>query len=132
MLPTASQLFERLPRTLRRHRLMRAWIRLTGEPNLQLVRIRDQSFGYADMSDGFLRLIVIDGDFEQDFFRIADCLLAHGGTFLDVGANHGLFSFGLAGRQGAVIDFHLFERGTGFSVASIEQATPLIGSCACN
>jgi len=30
-------------------------------------------------------------------------------VFLDVGANHGLFSFGLAGRHGASVDFHLFE-----------------------
>jgi hypothetical protein len=31
------------------------------------------------------------------------------GLFLDVGANHGLFSFGPAGRHGASVDFHLFE-----------------------
>ena len=81
---------------LRRHRLMKAWMRLTGEDPLQLVRIRDDARGYADLSDGFLRLIVIEGDYEKDFFRIADALLQEGGEFLDVGANHGLLSFGLA------------------------------------
>ena len=60
---------------LRRHRLMKAWMRLTREDPLQLVRIRDDAFGYADLSDGFLRLIVIDGAFDEDFFRIADALL---------------------------------------------------------
>lgn len=84
-------------------------MRLTGEAPLQLVRIREDSFGYADMRNGFLRLIVIEGDFEADFFRIADSFLAKGGAFLDVGANHGLLSFGLAGKFGQTIDFHLFE-----------------------
>src|SRR5437660_1727379 len=109
MIPTAASLFERVPRSLRRHRLMKSWMRITGEDPLQLVRIRDDSFGYADMSDGFLRLIVIDGKFERDFFAIADAMLGEGGTFFDVGANHGLLSFGLAGRHRERIRFHLFE-----------------------
>lgn len=109
LLPTAAALFARLPRPLRRHRLMTGWIRLTGQDPLQLVRIRDDAFGYADMSDGFLRLIVIDGYYDLDFFRIADALLARGGEFLDVGANFGLLSFGLAHKHAAAVRFHLFE-----------------------
>ena len=124
MLPTAAALVEKLPRPLRRHRLMTAWMRMTGEDPLQLVRIRDASFGYADMSDGFLRLIPIDGGFEKDFFRIADSLLADGGVVFDVGANHGLLSFGMAGRHGAAIDFHLFEPIPRL-VASIEKTKAL-------
>ena len=85
------------------------WMRLTGEDSLQLVRIRDDAMGYADLSDGFLRLIVIDGNYEIDFFRIADAMLQNGGEFLDVGANHGLLSFGLARKFGKRIRFHLFE-----------------------
>ena len=87
---------------------MTAWMRFTGEDPLQLVRIRGDAHGYADMSDGFLRLIVIEGDYEKDFFRIADALLQDGGEFLDVGANHGLLSFGLAPKFPRV-RFHLFE-----------------------
>ena len=83
-------------------------MRLTGEDPLQLVRIRGDARGYADMSDGFLRLIVIEGDYEKDFFRIADALLRDGGEFLDVGANHGLLSFGLA-QKFPRVRFHLFE-----------------------
>jgi FkbM family methyltransferase len=109
MIPTAAGLFEKVPRILRRHRLMKAWMRLTGEDPLQLVRIRDNARGYADMSDGFLRLIVIEGDYEKDFFRIADALLEEGGEFLDVGANHGLLSFGLARKLDQRVRFHLFE-----------------------
>ena len=109
LLPTAAQLTEMLPRVLRRHKLMTAWMGLTGESPVQLVRIRDHAHGYADMSDGFLRLIPIEGAFEGDFFRVADGFLGTGGTFLDVGANYGLLSFGLASRFGGSIDFHLFE-----------------------
>lgn len=82
---------------------------LTREDPLQLVRIRDDAFGYADLSDGFLRLIVIEGEFETDFFRLADQLLEEGGEFLDVGANHGLLSLGLARKLDDQVQFHLFE-----------------------
>jgi FkbM family methyltransferase len=108
-LPTAAAVVEWLPRPLRRHRLMTAWMRLTGEDPLQLVRIREGAFGYADMSDGFLRLIPIEGGYDPDFFRIADALLAGGGEFLDVGANYGLLSFGLAAKLAGSVRFHLFE-----------------------
>jgi FkbM family methyltransferase len=100
---------------------MTGWMQMTGEEPLQLVRIRDDSFGYADLNDGFLRLIVIDGNFEADFFRIADTFLQNGGVFLDVGANHGLLSFGLAGRHGDKIEFHLFEPNPKL-VASIQRS----------
>ena len=109
MLPKAAWVFEKLPRTLRRHRAMKAWMRFTGEDPLQLVRIRDDALGYADLSDGFLRLIVIDGEYDKDFFRVADALLQEGGEFLDVGANHGLLSFGLARKLDDRVRFHLFE-----------------------
>jgi FkbM family methyltransferase len=121
MFPSAAALVEKLPRTLRRHRLMQWWMALTGEDPVQLVRIRDEAFGYADMGDGFLRLIVIDQGFESDFFRIADSLLGNGGVFLDAGANYGLLSFGLAGKHGNSVDFHLFEPNPRL-VAAIEKS----------
>lgn len=125
-LPSAGTVFESLPRYLRRHKLMKAWMRITGEDPLQLVRIRGDAFGYADMGDGFLRLIVIDGDFEKYFFRIADALLERGGVFFDVGANHGLLSFGLAKKFGDAVQFHLFEPNPAL-VASIEKTRALYG-----
>jgi FkbM family methyltransferase len=117
MIPTASQVVEKLPRFFRRHKLVTGWMRLTGENPVQLVRIRDDYFGYADLSDGFLRLIVIDRGFEADFFTIADAILAGGGVFLDVGANYGRLSFGLGGRHDGSIDFHLFEPNPALAIA---------------
>src|SRR5262245_46815096 len=124
MFPTAATLTEKLPRALRRHRLMKAWMALTGEPPLQLVRIRDEFLWYATISDRFLRLMVFDQEFEKDFFARAASILAKGGTFFDVGANYGLLSFGLAGRHGAAIDFHLFEPNPSL-VSSIEKTFDL-------
>ena len=123
-LPTAARLFEKLPRFLRRHRLMRWWMALTGEEPVQLVRIRGDAFGYADMGDGFLRLIVIDRDFELDFFALAESFLENGGVFLDVGANYGLLSLGLAATHAERVDFHLFEPNPKL-VAAIERSIAL-------
>jgi len=106
---------------------MKAWIRLTGEDPLQLVRIRDDARGFADLSDGFLRLIVIEGDYEKDFFRVADALLEEGGEFLDVGANHGLLSFGLARKLDQRVRFHLFEPNPKL-LESIEKSLKLYPS----
>jgi FkbM family methyltransferase len=125
--PTAAGLFDRLPRYLRRHKLMKVWMGLTGEDPVQLVRIRDDAFGYADMSDGFLRLVVIEGHYEKEFFRVADELLSQGGVFFDVGANYGLFSFGLAKKFCEVVHFHLFEPNP-LLVRSIEKTRELYHS----
>jgi FkbM family methyltransferase len=127
VLPTVAQLFECLPRYLRRHKLMKAWMGLTGEDPVQLVRIRDDAFGYADMSDGFLRLVVIDGQYDEEFFRVADQLLSQGGVFFDVGANYGLLSFGLAKKFYKTVQFHLFEPNPSL-VRSIERTRELYSS----
>jgi len=44
MLPTAAHEVDKLPRFLRRHKLMTGWMILTGEDPVQLVRIRDDYF----------------------------------------------------------------------------------------
>jgi FkbM family methyltransferase len=82
------------------------------------------------MRNGFLRLVVIDGNYEADFFDIADKMLADGGAFFDVGANHGLFSFGLAGRHGDKVDFHLFEPNP-LLASSIERTLQLYPHMRC-
>lgn len=109
LFPTAARLFAWLPRFLRRHRLMLGWIRLTGEDPVQLVEVLPGVHGYADLREGMLRLIVIDGEFERDFFRLAEVLLPRGGTFFDVGANFGLISVGLAGAVAPRAALHVFE-----------------------
>jgi FkbM family methyltransferase len=84
-------------------------MQITRENTVQLVRIRKEAWAYADMGDGFLRLIVIEGNYDHDFFRIAEHFLSEGGDFLDAGANYGLLSFGLAKQLADRVRFHLFE-----------------------
>jgi FkbM family methyltransferase len=79
------------------------------------------------MSDGFLRLVVIEGHYEKEFFRIADQLLSRGGVFFDVGANYGLLSFGLANKFGETVRVHLFEPNPSL-VRSIERTRELYHS----
>lgn len=88
---------------------MLCWIRLTGEDPVQLVEVLPGVRGYADLREGMLRLIVIDGQFERDFFRLAEVLLPPRGTFFDVGANFGLISVGLAGAVAPQAALHVFE-----------------------
>lgn len=87
---------------------MTTWLKLTGEDPIQLVRLRSNAEGYADLREGFLRLIVIEKEFENDFFRIADFFLHEGGHYLDVGANYGLTALGAAAANPRIVA-HLFE-----------------------
>ena len=64
------------------------------------------------------------------FENFADALLADGGAYLDVGANFGLLSFGLAGRHGGNIDFHLFEPNPRL-VETIARSRPLYPQMRC-
>lgn len=61
---------------------------------------------------------------------MADNLLSQGGTFLDVGANHGLLSFGLAPRHSVSTAFHLFEPNP-VVVASIKGSLELYPAMRC-
>ena len=88
---------------------MNAWMRITRENPIQLVPVRENTLAFADLREGFLRLIVIEGRYEPDFFRIGDYFLRDGGHFFDVGANHGLLSFGLAAHASQPVQFHMFE-----------------------
>jgi FkbM family methyltransferase len=107
--PTAARVFSRLPRFFRRHRLICGWMRLTGEDPIQLVHIIEGVEGYADLREGTLRLLVIDGDFEREFFELARLLLPRNGVFFDVGANFGLMSLGVAGAIAPGGSLHVFE-----------------------
>ncbi len=106
----ASNLVPRIPKFLRRHRLIQGLLRIPGQTPLQLVRFHNGHRAYADLRDGFMRLILIDGGYDPDFFRIASPFLKVGGHYLDVGANYGFCSFGLSGvAEAGRIAFHMIE-----------------------
>lgn len=114
-LPLASVVFRYLPQFLRRHRLITLWLQLTGEDPLQLVPVLGGVQGYADLREGFLRLIIIEGEFETDFFELARRVFPPSGTFFDVGANYGLMTVGMAGVLAPGAHYHLFEPNPGIT-----------------
>jgi FkbM family methyltransferase len=106
-----ARLVRALPRPLRRHRLVRALLRLSPGSAVQEVRFNGGARLVADISDPFPRAYLLSGVFEPEFFTVATPFLRRGGAFLDVGANVGFCSFGLmqALAAGPPVDFHLFE-----------------------
>jgi FkbM family methyltransferase len=101
--------FQKLPRFLRRHKLLRllAW---PGGP-VHRVRVNDAFDAFIDVRDGFARLVAIDEAFETEFFGLAEVLLESDGrkVFFDVGANFGLMALGLGASLGGRLEAHLFE-----------------------
>jgi hypothetical protein len=72
LLPDAASIFSRLPRFLRRHKLIASWIKITNQNPIQLVPIFGHTKGFADLREGMLRLILINEEFESEFFELAN------------------------------------------------------------
>jgi FkbM family methyltransferase len=96
---------ERLPRFLRRHKVVRALAVL--DP-VQRIRFNGNAEAFVDLREGPLRTVLIGQTFDPEYFRIASAFLREGGTCFDVGANAGLCSFGLIPLCPGV-EYHLFE-----------------------
>jgi len=100
--------FQKLPRFLRRHKLLRLLARLIGP--IQPVRVNQAFDAYIDLRDGFARLIAIEDEFETEFFELARFLLPDKQpTFVDVGANFGLMTIGLWHQTKGQITARLYE-----------------------
>jgi len=105
-----GKLIPLLPRFLRRHRLIKLWLWITKENPVQLVRFFRDNEALLDLRDGFLRLIPIEDDYDDEFFKISEPFLRRKGHYFDVGANFGLTSFGLCDiHMNSNVIFHLFE-----------------------
>jgi len=103
-------LFQRLPRFFRRHRILRAFVRLSGGGSVQRIQVNSSFAAFIDVRDGFARLVAIEDRFEPEFFALARVLLNETNTvFFDVGANYGLMSLGLRAAMGDGFQAHLFE-----------------------
>ena len=96
---------ERLPRFLRRHKVVRA---LAALDPVQRIRFNGNAEAFVDLREGPLRTVLLGQIFDPEYFRIASAFLRDGGTYFDVGANAGLCSFGLIPGCPDVA-YHLFE-----------------------
>jgi FkbM family methyltransferase len=105
-----SWIVDWLPRGLRRHRLVRGLLWLSPGSRVQLVRFNGVARLYADLTDGFPRAYFLSGSYDPEFFDIAAPFLTDGGAVLDVGANVGFCTFGLASAVASPrVGYHLFE-----------------------
>jgi FkbM family methyltransferase len=104
------QIFQKLPRLLRRHRLLRLLACVNGQGYVQKIRVRHDFDAYIDIRDGFARLIPIQNEFETDFFDLADRLLPlQQPVFVDVGGNYGLLSIGLWRQRTGSLRVRVYE-----------------------
>lgn len=102
------QLLNYLPRYLRKHKVLSTLVYLGIQKNYIPITFNKDSRAYIDLNDPEPRNVFIKGEFEPDFFKIAEIFLLRNGTFFDVGANVGFCTFGLTKKKPAAA-YHLFE-----------------------
>ena len=112
-----------LPAFLKRHSIIQFLLRTNLISAEQLVSFNENSIAYLNLSDPEPRNVFIKCSFDPDFFSISKSLIPSGGVFFDIGANHGLCTFGLLPDLSSV-QFHLFEANESL-VRTIEKSTVL-------
>ena len=102
--------FHRLPRPLRRHKVVQLATKLFPYSRHRLVQFNSGAHAFLDLQDAEARNVFVTRCFEPEFFEIATRIMARGGIFFDGGANFGLCSLGLLPRVDLEhTEFHLFE-----------------------
>ncbi len=112
MTPSALACFIRAaPRFLRRHKPIEWLTRVFPRQRLATFTFNDSARIVADLADGAVRQALITGEFEPEFFAIAESFILPRSAVFDVGANHGFCTCGLAARSapGSGVGYHLFE-----------------------
>jgi len=103
-----QEIIHRLPKMLRRHKLIRALVFLDPSSRFQIVHFNGGATVFVDLLEAAFRTLMITAQFDPEYFRIARAFLRNGGICFDVGANAGLCSFGLTPCCPNV-EYHLFE-----------------------
>ena len=112
-----------IPKCLLRHKIIEILLKLRLQQNVIKFSFNNNSQAFIDLSDPEPRNIFLRSEFENEFFSIANCLVPPNGTFFDLGANHGLCTFGLLPKFLST-KFHLFEANKDL-VEIILQSTQL-------
>lgn len=102
------QVLHLIPKSFQRHKIIELACRFKLHDRIEKCRFNNLSKAYLDLLDPEPRNVFIKRLFDPDFFEIASTFLTPKSTFFDLGANHGLCSFGLLPRHSSV-NFHLFE-----------------------
>lgn len=100
-----------LPVPLRRHKVVSLLWHLFPRWRIATFNFNGSATITADLADTAARAVVIMGGFEHEFFDIVSPFLLPDSAVLDVGANHGFCTFGLAAQTSpqSHVSFHLFE-----------------------
>lgn len=102
------QLLNLLPKFIRRHKVIQLLIFFKLQQRIIELFFNCGSRAFIDISDPEPRNVYLKREFDTHFFSIASYFLTEKGVFFDLGANHGLCTFGLLPEHSHV-DFHLFE-----------------------
>ena len=117
------QVLQIIPKFLHKHKIVEIVCKLKLHPNPNKTKFNNKSLAFIDLLDPEPRNVFIKGSFDIDFFNIAKAFLPTKGVFCDLGANHGLCTFGLLPEHSSV-DFHMFEANESL-VEIIKMSTTL-------
>jgi FkbM family methyltransferase len=108
--PGLRRFLDRLPRSMRRQKLLSALWRLRVISPLQALDFNGQARAWVDLRDAESRASYLSQSFWPEFPPMVAAFLRGGGDLFDVGANFGLVTFGTVPLiQGQGTAFHLFE-----------------------
>ena len=124
-----------VPKFFRRHTLIRLLVKLGLVKNPALGYFNKGSKAFFNLLDPEPRNTFLKREFEPDFFQISKAFLKKESVFFDLGANHGLCSFGLIPCR-PHSSFHMFEANSALAeiikkTMAIHQGVSANISCAC-
>jgi FkbM family methyltransferase len=117
------QVLRLIPKVFRKHKIVEFACKMKLHDRLNETEFNEGSKAFLDLLDPEPRNIFIRESFEPDFFRISSAFVYKNGCFFDLGANHGLCSFGLLPNFPS-LEFHIFEANE-FLFNTIKLSTTL-------
>jgi FkbM family methyltransferase len=119
-----DQLIQRLPRVLRRQRLLASLAHLPFVDPVREIRFNVTGRAYVDLRDAESRAHYLAQQFNEEFFPIFRIFTSFGGHFFDAGSNFGLFTFGLIPSSASIYQWHLFE-ANGMIIPALNRSVTL-------
>ena len=102
------QVLHLIPKFFLRHKIIEFLCKVKLHARFNETEFNEGSVAFLDLFDPEPRNIFINRSFDPDFFSISKAFVSEKGCFFDLGANHGLCSFGLLPSCPS-LNFHLFE-----------------------
>lgn len=102
------QVLHFIPRIFLRHKVVEFACKIKLHSRFNETQFNDGSKAFLDLFDPEPRNVFLQRRFDPDFFSISSSFLRPEGVFFDLGANHGLCSFGHLPKR-ETVNFHLFE-----------------------